>query len=29
MELDSFIEDAKKDGLTNAQALARFKKQFK
>jgi DNA-binding transcriptional regulator YhcF (GntR family) len=29
MELDNFIEKAKADGLTNAQALARFKKQFK
>ena len=29
MELDNFVEKAKADGLTNAQALARFKKQFK
>lgn len=29
MELDAFIEQAKKDGLTNEQALARFKKQYK
>jgi DNA-binding transcriptional regulator YhcF (GntR family) len=28
MELDSFIENAKEDGLTNAQALTRFKKKF-
>jgi len=29
MELDNFVEKAKADGLTNSQALARFKKQFK
>jgi len=28
-ELDAFINKAEKDGLTNAQALARFKKQYK
>lgn len=28
-ELGKFVEKAKADGLTNAQALARFKKQFK
>lgn len=28
MEFDNFIEKAKADGLTNAQALARFKKKF-
>ena len=27
-ELDNFIKKAKADGLTNAQALARFKKQY-
>jgi hypothetical protein len=27
-ELSNFIEKAKADGLTNGQALARFKKQF-
>ncbi len=29
MELGAFVEQAKKDGLTNEQALARFKKQYK
>lgn len=28
-EMSEFIKKAKADGLTNAQALARFKKQFK
>ncbi len=28
-EMSEFIKKAKKDNLTNAQALARFKKQFK
>ena len=28
-ELNNFVNKAKADGLTNAQALARFKKQFK
>lgn len=28
MELGAFVEQAKKDGLTNEQALARFKKKF-
>lgn len=28
-ELSAFVEQAKKDGLTNAQALARFKKANK
>ena len=27
-ELGKFVEKAKADGLTNAEALARFKKQF-
>ena len=27
-ELNNFVEKAKKDNLTNAQALARFKKQY-
>ena len=27
-ELDNFIKKAKADGLTNAEALARFKKQY-
>ena len=28
MQLSEFIKKAKEDGLTNAQALARFKKEF-
>lgn len=28
-ELKMFVDKAKEDGLTNAQALTRFKKQFK
>lgn len=29
MELDAFVESAKKEGLTNAQALAKFKSKYK
>lgn len=29
MEMSEFIKKAKEDNLTNAQALARFKKEFK